>query len=146
VQGKRFSFHEVLCRKHDIVIIGAGPGGYVAAIRAAATGPECRVCRRGSGPGRYLLAHRVHSEQSNAGIERTIPGGQGGVCQTRPSAPLNEITLDLAAMLQRKVQVVSVLTRGVESLFKKNKITRYLGRGQIDGPGRVIVSGSPEKD
>src|SRR6185436_2455988 len=54
-------------------------------------------------------------------------------------------TLDLAAMLQRKVKVVSTLTRGVEALFKKNKITRYLGHGHLDGKGRVVVTNAKEK-
>ena len=49
--------------------------------------------------------------------------------------------LDLPAMLRRKDQVVTALTKGVEALFKKNKITRYLGHGRIAGPGRVVVSG-----
>jgi dihydrolipoamide dehydrogenase len=50
-----------------------------------------------------------------------------------------DVKLDLAAMQRRKDQIVTTLTRGVEGLFKKNKITRYLGRGRIDGPGRVRV-------
>lgn len=54
------------------------------------------------------------------------------------------LQLDLAALLKRKEQIVLTLTRGVEALFKKNKITRYLGRGCFEGPGRVVVTDSGE--
>lgn len=54
------------------------------------------------------------------------------------------VTLDLATMLKRKEQVVSANTSGVDFLFKKNKIARYLGQGRIAGPGRVVVEGGSE--
>src|SRR5258708_38925046 len=49
------------------------------------------------------------------------------------------VELDLATMLKRKEQVVTILTRGVDSLFKKNKVTRYLGLARIEGAERVVV-------
>jgi dihydrolipoamide dehydrogenase len=52
---------------------------------------------------------------------------------------IGELSFDLAALLKRKDQIVLTLTRGVEALFKKNKITRYQGRGRLDGPGHVVV-------
>src|SRR6185369_13267966 len=52
---------------------------------------------------------------------------------------VGSVEFDLAAMLKRKEKVVTTLTKGVEGLFKKNKITRYLGQGRSAGPGRVIV-------
>src|SRR5207302_1507276 len=55
-----------------------------------------------------------------------------------------QITLDLGTMQRRKEQVVSTLTRGVDSLFKKNKITRYLGHAQINGPRLITVQNSIE--
>jgi dihydrolipoamide dehydrogenase len=51
------------------------------------------------------------------------------------------LELDLATMLNRKDQVVTMLTRGVDALFKKNKVTRYLGRGRLGCVGRVLVEG-----
>src|SRR5205814_926018 len=50
-----------------------------------------------------------------------------------------DVALDLTTMLKRKDQIVATLTKGVEALFKKNKITRYLGNGRIEGPGHVLV-------
>ena len=58
---------------------------------------------------------------------------------------LNGVELDLATMLKRKQQVVDGLTKGVESLLKKNKITRYLGHGQLDGPQFVRVQGQNQE-
>jgi dihydrolipoamide dehydrogenase len=54
------------------------------------------------------------------------------------------VKLDLATMLKRKDQVVTTLTKGVDGLFKKNKITRYLGHGRITGAGKVTVQSSKE--
>ncbi len=51
------------------------------------------------------------------------------------------VTLDLPTMLKRKDEVVNGRTKGVDFLFKKNKVTRYLGRGRITGPGQVVVEG-----
>src|SRR6266566_2248120 len=129
--------------EHDVIIIGSGPGGYVAAIRAAQLGLNVAcveedpvlggTCLRiGCIPSKAML------ESSERFRELKEEFGKHGIRAA-------EITLDLAAMLQRKVQVVSTLTRGVEALFKKNKISRYLGHGRIDGPGGVIVSSSREQ-
>src|SRR5690606_14021527 len=52
---------------------------------------------------------------------------------------LKEVALDLARMMKRKEGIVGQLTRGIEGLFKKNKVTRVLGHGRLDGPGRVLV-------
>jgi dihydrolipoamide dehydrogenase len=57
---------------------------------------------------------------------------------------VQESKLDLTTMLRRKEQVVTTLTRGVEALFKKNKITRYLGHGRLDGLGQVLVEAPAE--
>lgn len=128
--------------KHDLVVIGAGPGGYVAAIRAAQLGLNVAcvesepvlggVCLRvGCIPSKALL------ESSQRFWEAKHEFANHGIaCQ--------ELKLDVGAMQRRKEQVVTTLTRGVDALFKKNKVARYLGRGRIDGPGRVIVDGKGE--
>jgi len=129
--------------EHDLVIIGAGPGGYVAAIRAAQLGLNVACVEEEPVLGGTCL--RIGCIPSKAMLESSERFREVKEEFGKHGIRAAEITLDLAAMLQRKVQVVSTLTRGVETLFKKNKITRYLGHGLIDGPGRVIVSGSPEK-
>jgi dihydrolipoamide dehydrogenase len=57
---------------------------------------------------------------------------------------ISGLKLDLTVMLRRKDQVVTTLTRGVDVLFRKNKITRYSGHGRLDGPGQVLVEGGKE--
>src|SRR5260221_6628267 len=129
-------------REHDLVIIGAGPGGYPAAIRAAQLGLNVAcveevpalggTCLRiGCIPSKALL------ESSQRFLETRDKLAVHGIQVTPPN-------LELATMLRRKEQIVSTLTRGVEALFKKNKITRYLGRGRIDGLGRILVETGPD--
>ena len=123
--------------EHDLVVIGAGPGGYVAAIRAAQLGMNVACVERepalggtclriGCIPSKALLesSERLHEAQSGLSVHGVKTSG---------------VELDLAAMLRRKDQVVSTLTKGVDFLFKKNKITRYTGTARLDGPGRVRV-------
>jgi dihydrolipoamide dehydrogenase len=128
-----------MANKHDLIIIGAGPGGYVAAIRAAQLGLDTACVEEESVLGGTCL--RVGCIPSKALLEAshhfwhaTHHLGDFGV-------NVGDVELDLAKMLKKKDAVVKALTQGVASLFKKNKITRYLGRGTITGPGSVSVHG-----
>src|SRR5947208_2899569 len=130
-------------REHDLVVIGAGPGGYVGAIRAAQLGLNVACVEKESALGGTCLRigcipSKALLESSERFWEARHELGNHGV-----RAP--DVTLDLAAMLRRKVQVVTTLTKGVEALFKKNKITRYLGHAKIDGPGRVNLQSAREQ-
>jgi dihydrolipoamide dehydrogenase len=127
----------------DLVVIGAGPGGYVAAIRAAQLGLEVAcvesearlggTCLRvGCIPSKALLEashlyHKTKHELSSFGI--IVP----------------EVKLELAGMLKKKADTVEQLTGGVAHLFKKNNVTRVLGTGTISAPGKVSVKGSDGK-
>jgi len=128
--------------KHDLVVIGAGPGGYVAAIRAAQLGlntasievePELggTCVRVGCIPSKALL------EASERYHEALHSFGAFGV-------NVSGVELDLAKMLSRKDGIVRQLTQGVAFLYRKNKITRYQGLGRFTAPGRVLVEG-PDK-
>jgi dihydrolipoamide dehydrogenase len=122
---------------HDLLVIGAGPGGYVAAIRAAQLGMDVAcidkeaalggTCLRiGCIPSKVLLesSHLFSLAEHSLGVHGVKVTG---------------VELDLATMLKRKEQVVHTLTRGVDALFKKNKVTRYLGQAIISRPGLVKV-------
>jgi dihydrolipoamide dehydrogenase len=122
----------------DVVVIGGGPGGYVAAIRAAQLGLST-VCVEmdktlggtcvnvGCIPSKALLTSSEHFE-----FARTHAAGHG--------VKLSGVALDLATMLKRKDDVVGQNTRGIEFLFKKNKITWAKGRGSLGVDNAVTVN------
>ncbi len=122
---------------HDLIVIGAGPGGYVAAIRAAQLGLNVACVEKtpalggtclqvGCIPSKALL-------ESSALFEQAKSLGEFGV-------RVRDVDCDLPAMLQRKNQIVASLTAGIGSLFAKHKITRYQGGGRLAGGGRVVVA------
>ena len=115
----------------DVAVIGAGPGGYVAAIRAAQLGFRTAVVDEHPAAGGVCL--RVGCIPSKALLEssqrlvaaRSELKAHGGVA--------GEIGLDLRAMMKRKDRVVTTLTRGVSSLLKKNGIEHVQGRARLGG-------------
>src|SRR5436305_13412527 len=140
----------------DVVIIGGGPGGYVAAIRAAQLGLStvCVEMDRTLGgtcvnvgciPSKALLTSSEHYEftRQHAAEHGIKIDGAG-------------LSLDLATMLKRKDEVAGQNTRGIEFLFKKNKIIWAKGKGSLrrtDGGLEVTVTaasaaagGPPPKD
>ena len=123
----------------DLVVIGSGPGGYVAAIRAAQLGMRVACVERypalggtclnvGCIPSKALLDSSEHFALARHGF------AVHGIRAT--------VELDLATMMKRKDGVVSDNVRGVETLFRKNKVERLLGTGRIAGPGLVEVAGA----
>jgi dihydrolipoamide dehydrogenase len=125
----------------DLTVIGSGPGGYVAAIRASQMGLKTAV------------------------VERD-PGGTGGTCLLRGCIPTKALlhtadlfdemkhakdyginvegglSLDFAAVQNRKNRIVGRLSKGIETyLFKKNKITLFKGQGRLEGGRSVVVKG-----
>jgi dihydrolipoamide dehydrogenase len=122
----------------DLVVIGSGPGGYVAAIRAAQLGLRVACVERypslggtclnvGCIPSKALLDSSEHFAQARDHL------AAHGVRAT--------VSLDLATMMKRKDTVVRGLTQGVESLFRKHKVTRVTGTARLASPTRVEVTG-----
>jgi dihydrolipoamide dehydrogenase len=123
----------------DIIVIGAGPGGYVAAIRAAQLGWKVASVEQENALGGTCL--RVGCIPSKALLESSERFEEARTTLKVHGVTADGLTLDLAAMLKRKDHVVTALTRGVESLFKKNRVTRFHGRARILGPSRVEITG-----
>ena len=122
----------------DVVIIGSGPGGYPAAIRASQLGKSVAIVERdqlggiclnwGCIPTKALLrASELYHQIQHA--------GEFGI-------RVGEIEFDIAAIVKRSRKVAKRLNLGVKHLLKKNKVTVFAGNGSLDGPGRVRV----EKD
>lgn len=122
----------------DLVVIGSGPGGYVAAIKASQLGLKTVCVEKnptlggtclnvGCIPSKALLnnSHYYH-------VAKKEFAGRGIKC--------GEITLDLDTMMADKVKAVSGLTSGIATLFKNNKVTHMQGFGKITGTNQVTVS------
>ena len=129
--------------QHDLIVIGSGPGGYVAAIRAAQLGLNVGCIEKEPALGGTCL--RIGCIPSKALLESSELFVEAKERFAAHGVRLPQVELDLPTMLQRKDRVVNTLTKGVESLFKKNKITRYIGHGRLAGKGRVLIANGKDQ-
>jgi dihydrolipoamide dehydrogenase len=124
----------------DVVVVGAGTGGYVAAIRAAQLGLTVAVVERqttlggtcliwGCIPTKALLEHAHALKVAQAAKEWGLTGVDGG-----------KVGIDMPAVHARKDKMITGLTGGIESLFKKHKITWLKGSARITSPASVEVT------
>src|SRR3984885_9266664 len=123
---------------YNLIVIGGGPGGYVAAIRAAQLGMKVAcVEMRGSLGGTCLNVGCIPSKALLNSSEK-FEDAKHHFAEHGIKA---KVELDLAAMMARKNKAVLDLTKGIEGLFKKNKIDYVVGKGIITAPGEVTVNG-----
>jgi dihydrolipoamide dehydrogenase len=128
--------------QYDLVVIGAGPGGYVAAIRAAQLGFKVACIDRQFLGGTCL---NVGCIPSKALLESSEKFAETKGKLAKHGINVDSVSLDLAKMLARKDAVVKQLTGGVGFLFKKNKIDSIIGSGKITSPGSVEVKSADGK-
>ncbi|WP_432799162.1 dihydrolipoyl dehydrogenase [Poriferisphaera sp. WC338] len=124
-------------KKHQLIVIGAGPGGYVAAIRAAQLGMEVAVVDENKVLGGTCL--RVGCIPSKALLESSEKYEEVKDHISVHGINVKDVELDLKGMLKRKDKIVGSLTKGIESLFKKNKITKYYGRAKLTAGKTISV-------
>ncbi|PMS38080.1 dihydrolipoamide dehydrogenase [Trinickia symbiotica] len=143
-----------MSQQFDVVVIGAGPGGYIAAIRAAQLGKTVACIEEwknpagalklggtclnvGCIPSKALLASSEEFENASHHLE------QHGI-------DVEGVKIDIAKMMSRKDGIVEKMTSGIEYLFKKNKITWLKGHGKFVGNSdaglRIEVSGEGEPE
>ena len=129
---------------YDLVVIGSGPGGYVCAIHAAQLGLKVACVEKSSAlggtclnigciPSKALLQASEKFEEARHGL------GAFGV-------KVSGVELDLKALMSHKDKVVLSNTKGVEFLFRKNKVDRVEGTGRIAGAGTVVAKGNDGKE
>lgn len=126
--------------KFDVIVIGSGPGGYVAAIRAAQLGLKTACVEKRATLGGTCL--NVGCIPSKALLESSHLFAEAGHDFEKHGIKTGKLEVDVAAMLKRKDGVVKQFTGGVEFLFKKNKITWLKGTGKVAGAGKVDVDGT----
>ncbi len=125
-------------KNYDLIVIGSGPGGYIGAIRAAQLGLKTAVVEKdktlggtclnvGCIPSKALLDSSEHYHFANEGM-----AGHG--------VKVSSVSLDLAAMMNRKTKIVKELTGGIQYLFKKNRIDRFEGTGSFVSSHQVRVA------
>ncbi|MEX2647416.1 MAG: dihydrolipoyl dehydrogenase [Alphaproteobacteria bacterium] len=123
----------------DVVVIGGGPGGYVAAIRAAQLGLKAACVDKRAALGGTCLnvgcipsKALLHSSELYAHARHELADHGVGVA---------DVTLDLARLMKRKDKVVTDLTKGIAALFKKNKVAHVAGTARVVGKREVTVRG-----
>src|SRR5215217_7220868 len=127
---------------YDLVVIGAGPGGYVAAIRAAQLGLKTACVEREFLGGTCLNIGCIPSKALLDSSEKVAMAKHDFA---KHGISVGNVSVDIAKMMSRKGEVVKALTDGVGFLFKKNKVEHVKGHGKITAPDTVEVAGSDGK-
>ncbi len=125
---------------YDLIVIGAGPGGYVCAIRAAQLGLKVACVEKRETLGGTCL--NIGCIPSKALLQSSENFEEAAHHFAAHGVMIDSVKLDLARMQARKGEVVTANVKGVEFLFKKNKVTWLKGEGRIVAPGRVAVAGT----
>src|SRR5579871_1039582 len=120
---------------YDCIVIGSGPGGYVAAIRAAQLGMNTAVVEKQFVGGRCLNVACIPAKavlRVADVLSEIREADEFGIKVSEPE-------VDFAGVSARREKVIKTLTGGVSGLFKKNKIELIEGVGSLAGPGKVRV-------
>jgi dihydrolipoamide dehydrogenase len=123
----------------DVVVIGSGPGGYVAAIRAAQLGLTVACIDKRGPPGGTCL--NVGCIPSKALLQSSHLYAEARLHFAEHGIAVKDIGLDLPEMMRRKQKVVVDNTKGIEFLFKKNKVAYIVGEARLSGANQVSVDG-----
>lgn len=124
----------------DVIVIGAGPGGYVCAIRAAQLGLKTACVEKRDTLGGVCL--NIGCIPSKALLHASEKYHEAAHKLKDMGVMIGDLKLDLAGMMGHKNKVVEANTKGIEFLFKKNKVEWLKGAGQVTAPNEVMVNGT----
>jgi dihydrolipoamide dehydrogenase len=128
---------------YDLIVIGTGPGGYVCAIRAAQLGLKTAVVEKNATFGGTCL--NVGCIPSKALLHASELYEEAGHNFAQMGIKVGTPSVDLPALLKFKAQNVESNVKGVDFLFKKNKVEAFHGAGRIVAPGKIEVKGADGK-
>jgi len=128
----------------DLVVIGSGPAGYVAAIRAAQLGMKVAIVEKYPTLGGTCL--NVGCIPSKALLDSSEKYEMAHHDFSAHGITVGKVDMDVKKMVKRKESVIHQLTSGIDFLMKKNKITRVQGWATIGGPNTVVVDGKDKLD
>jgi dihydrolipoamide dehydrogenase len=123
--------------EYDVAVIGSGPGGYVAAIRAAQLGMKVAIIEMGALGGTCLNVGCIPSKTLLYSTELYAKLRHEGKIN---GIEYNTLSVDFKQMMLRKSQVVKSLVDGVALLMKKHKITKYEGKGRLKSPTEIEIT------
>ncbi len=123
----------------DLIVIGGGPGGYVAALEAAKLGKTVAVVERDAVGGTCLNRGCIPTKA----LLRASRVFREATCSEELGIHVQNASCDRAAMYAHVQKVTAQLRSGIELLFQKGNITLLHGSAQIEAPGRVLVDGTP---
>ncbi len=123
----------------DLIVVGAGPGGYVAAIRASQLGLKVALIERATQLGGTCL--RIGCIPSKALLETSELFEQSRKHFAERGIIVDDAVVDIAQMMKHKQGIVNTLDGGIQGLIKKNRIERFVGHGRLKGKGIVEVTG-----
>ena len=127
--------------RYDLVVIGAGPGGYVAAIRAAQLGLSVAVVEKDQPGGVCLNWGCIPSKAilTSAEMYEDLKHGE------RYGIKVSGLSFDYPQVIKRSRQVAGRLAKGVEYLLKKNKVPLFKGAGRLEAKNRVVIEASGQE-
>jgi dihydrolipoamide dehydrogenase len=128
---------------YDLIVIGTGPGGYVCAIRAAQLGMKTAVIEQRETFGGTCL--NIGCIPSKAMLHASELYEEAGDSFAQMGIKIGKASVDLAALLKYKDGNVDANVKGVDFLFKKNKIEAFHGSGRIVAPGKIEVKAADGK-
>src|SRR3954452_3197446 len=143
IENPKSKYGDLMAREEfDLIIIGSGPGGYVAGIRAGQLGMKVAVVEKGPKVGgtctlRGCIPTKALLHTAAVLDEIRDAGGLG--------IQVGEPALDIDKAQDRKQKVVDANSKGIDFLFKKNKVTTLRGFGRLAGPHEVEVEGADGK-